>query len=49
VLEHICDIYDNCDVAWSYNVRAKETNKEYNAPREHRIDKVNDPMTCLQL
>jgi len=38
-----------CDVAWSYNVKTKETNKEYNAPREHRIDKVNDPVTYLQL
>ena len=49
VLDHICDIHNKCDVAWCYNMKAKESNKEYDAPREHRIDKVNDPVTFLQL
>jgi len=49
VLEHICDNHDQCDVAWCYNKQATESGKLYNAPKEHRIDKENDPVTYLQL
>jgi hypothetical protein len=48
VLEHICDNHDQCDIAWCYNKKATESGKVYNAPKEHRIDKINDPATYLQ-
>jgi len=48
VLEHICDNHDQCDIAWCYNVKPTESGKVYNAPKEHQIDKINDPVTYLQ-
>ncbi len=49
ILDHICGLHDNCDKAWCYNAKAKEMDKVYTAPKEHRIDKVKDPETYLQL
>jgi hypothetical protein len=49
VLEHVCDIHDRCDVAWCYNMKAKESNKVYNEPKEHWTDKTKDPVVYLQL
>jgi len=40
ILDHICDIHDNCDPAWCYNIKAEENGKVYVAPKEHRIDKA---------
>ncbi len=48
ILDHICDIHDNCDPAWCYNIKAEENGKVYVAPKEHRIDKA-DTTTYLQL
>ncbi len=48
ILDHICDIHDNCDPAWCYNIKAEENGKVYVAPKEHRIDKA-DCTTYLQL
>jgi len=49
ILEHICDNHDSCDVVWCYNVKAKEGNKAYAAPREQRINREKDEQTYLQL
>jgi hypothetical protein len=49
ILDHICDLHDNCDKAWCYNAKAKQMDKVYTTPKEHRIDKVKDPETYLQL
>jgi hypothetical protein len=48
VLEHICDNHDQFDIAWCYNKKGKESGKVNNAPKEHRIDKINDLVTHLQ-
>jgi hypothetical protein len=40
ILRHIIGEHDGCDTAWCYDIKAKEENKVYNAPKEHRIDKV---------
>jgi hypothetical protein len=49
ILQHICGIHEGCDVAWCYDLKAKERNKACNTPKEHRIKKDNDPNTYLQL
>jgi hypothetical protein len=49
ILDRICDVHANCDVAWCYNKKANEGNKVYRAPKEHHIDKSKDTTTYLQL
>jgi hypothetical protein len=49
ILQHICGIHDGCDVAWCYDLKAKERNKACNPPKEHRINEDADPNTYLQL
>jgi hypothetical protein len=48
-LQQICGIHEGCDVAWCYDLKAKEKNKAFNPPKEHRINKDDDPNTYLQL
>jgi hypothetical protein len=49
ILKHITDEHDCCDSAWCYDIKAKEEGKVYNAPKEHRIDKVKDLVTYTQI
>jgi hypothetical protein len=49
ILKHITDEHDCCDSAWCYDIKAKEESKVYNAPKEHRIDKVKDVLTYTQI
>jgi hypothetical protein len=48
ILEHICGIHDACNVAWCYELTAKEKNKVCNPPKDHRISK-EDLATYQQL
>jgi len=49
VLDHICNIHENCDVAWCYDLKARERNQVYVPPADHRIDKNTDHESYLQL
>jgi len=49
ILEQICNRHDCCDGAWCYNIKAKEANKVFCAPKEHRINRETDEVTYLQL
>jgi hypothetical protein len=49
ILKHITDEHDCCNSAWCYDIKAKEESKVYNAPKEHRIDKVKDLVTYTQI
>lgn len=49
ILEQICDNHDYCDKAWCYNIKSKEENKVYTAPKDHRMDKQGDSFTHIQL
>jgi len=42
ILEHVCDNHSHCDGAWCCNVKAKEADKVYNAPKDHRINKQSE-------
>jgi hypothetical protein len=48
ILEHICGNHEQCDESWCYDVKAVKSNKEYNPPAYHRIDKT-DTTNNLQL
>jgi len=49
VLDHICNIHDNCDVAWCYDLKARERNQVYVPPAENQIDKNTDNKIYIQL
>jgi hypothetical protein len=49
ILNHVTGNHDTCDVAWCYDLKAKELYKEYNPPAEHQIDKAKDERSYLQL
>jgi len=49
VLDHICNIHENCDVAWCYDLKARERNQVYVPPADQRIDKNTDHESYLQL
>jgi hypothetical protein len=49
ILQHICGIHDGCDIAWCYDLKAKERNKVVCNPKDHRINKDTDVNKYLQL
>jgi hypothetical protein len=49
ILNHVMGDHNDCDAAWCYDVKAKEENKVYNPPKEHRLDKGKDLVTYMQL
>jgi hypothetical protein len=49
ILEHICDIHEQCEHSWCYNKKAEVENKTYSAPTDHRVNKFEDAAAYDQL
>jgi hypothetical protein len=49
ILEHVSGNHDNCDESWCYDRKAMIQNKTYQAPADHRIDKVKHKVAYEQL
>jgi hypothetical protein len=48
ILQHICGIHNGCDVAWCYDLKAKERSKVVSNPKDHRSNKDTDANTYAQ-